>query len=113
MLMYNNVEVQPGETLLENSPAKEKTRFRFEYDFGDSWCIDLRVEKIEAITAAGPIPTTVLKGKGAGTVEDIVGIPGLLDYQEHPEDYDVFGVKDAFQKFDLEEINARLQKLEF
>lgn len=113
MLMYNNVEVQPGETLLENSQAKEKTRFRFEYDFGDSWCIDLRVEKIEAITTAGPIPTTVLKGKGAGIVEDIGGIPGLLDYQEHPEDYDVFGVQDDFQKFDLEEINARLQKLEF
>lgn len=110
-LIDNDVEIQPGETLLEDSQAKEKTKFLFEYDFGDYWCIDLKVEKIEQITSAEPIPTTVLKGKGSGIIEDIGGIPGLLDCQEHPENYDVFGARDDFQKFDLEETNALLREL--
>lgn len=111
MLMYNNVEVKPGETLLEDSQAKEKTRFRFEYDFGDAWRVDLKIEKIETVTNVGQILTTVLKGKGPGIIEDIGGIPELMNYQENPEDHEAFGAYDAHQEFNLTELNKRIHKL--
>lgn len=74
-------DVQPGETLLQDSRAKENTKFRFEYDFGDDWRVDLKVEKISSITYPGVAPTKVLKGKGDGIVEDIGGIGALMHYQ--------------------------------
>lgn len=74
-------DVQPGETLLQDSRAKEKTKFRFEYDFGDSWQVDLKTEKISSITYPEVAPTKVLKGKGDGIIEDIGGIDALMKYQ--------------------------------
>jgi len=52
----------------------------FEYDFGDGWIIDLKVEGIhETETAAKLVRPTVLEGKGYGIIEDAGGIGGLLE----------------------------------
>lgn len=94
-------KTEPGETLLQDSGAKEKTLFRFEYDFGDDWQVNLRVETISKITYPGIAPTTVLKGKGDGIIEDIGGIDALMAYQNEMDLHD----------FDKDELNYALQNM--
>ena len=69
-------------------------RMYFYYDYGDSWEIKLEVEKIEKIKEDEEIMIPkILRGRGAGIVEDIGGTYGLEM---------VFGDDPDFKIFDKE-----------
>lgn len=61
-------------------------RFLYSYDFGDNWEHELRVEKVEAVSAE-PLHPLCLDGARAGPPEDCGGPPGyqeLLDALANP-----------------------------
>ncbi len=94
----------------------EKFKFRYEYDFGDSWEHVVLVEKVLPAELGRSYPTC-LKGKGNCPPEDCGGIWGFADFlaamadPNHPEheplkewsggDYDP-------EEFDLAEVNRIL-----
>ena len=95
----------------------EKFKFRYEYDFGDSWLHDILVEKILPPDSQLKLPVCV-KGVRACPPEDVGGIWGYYGFLEalqnpnHPE-HDGYlewtgGEWDA-EAFDLNQINERLQ----
>lgn len=96
---------------------REKFKFRYIYDFGDSWDHEIVVEKI-----LSPEPEVIypvcLKGKRACPPEDCGGIWGYGDFLEaiqdssHQEHEDLLEwVGDDFdpEAFDIDEINKRLR----
>ena len=64
-------------------------RLVYEYDFGDSWQHDVRVEKL--LPATGPMPVSCTAGARAAPPEDCGSIPGYYQLIEamadpkHPE----------------------------
>ena len=97
----------------------EKSRFRYEYDFGDSWEHELLVEKILPPEPRGRYPIC-LKGKGACPPEDVGGVWGYGDFLEaikdpkHPEHNDMLewiGGEFDPEAFDLDEVNEALAHL--
>ena len=94
----------------------EKFKFRYEYDFGDSWEHVVLVEKVLP-AEPGPTYPTCLTGKGNCPPEDCGGLSGFGDFlaamadPDHPEhehlkewsggDYDP-------EEFDLAEVNRIL-----
>lgn len=99
--------------------AGEKFKFRYEYDFGDSWEHDLLVEKMLPPEPGQHYPVCI-KGRGACPPEDVGGVWGYYAFleaiqnPEHPEheDYLVW-IGDDFDPadFDLEEVNQALRIL--
>ncbi len=95
----------------------EKFKFRYEYDFGDSWLHDILVEKILPPDPQRTLPACI-KGRRACPPEDVGGIWGYYGFLEalqdpnHPEHDDylewIGGEWDA-EAFDLNEVNERLQ----
>ena len=94
-------------------------KFRYEYDFGDSWDHEVLLEKVLPVEADAHYPRC-LKGKRACPPEDCGGIWGYEDLlkiladKKHPE-YDTYfewvgGELDP-EAFDLEEINEILVQL--
>lgn len=99
--------------------AEEKTRFLYEYDFGDSWEHELLVERILPPEAGAAYPRC-LAGKRNCPPEDCGGVWGYADFleaiqdPEHPEHRDMLEwVGGSFdpEAFDLDEINRRLSRL--
>lgn len=96
---------------------KEKERFLYEYDFGDSWEHRLDVEKILPAEPDVHYPRCV-EGKRACPPEDCGGVWGYADLLEairdpaHPE-YENMSewVEDDFdpEAFDPDEVNALLK----
>lgn len=97
---------------------KEKSKFIYEYDFGDSWEHELLVEKILPATEGKTAPVC-LKGKRACPPEDVGGIWGYADFleaigdPEHPEHEDMMEWGGGFdpEAFVLEEVNDYLKKI--
>jgi hypothetical protein len=96
-----------------------KDKLIYEYDFGDSWEHELRVEKMLSLEAGKRYPIC-LTGKRACPPEDCGGIWGYARFleairdPEHPEhDEMVEWVGGDFDPdaFDLDEINTELQRL--
>lgn len=95
----------------------EGEKFRYEYDFGDSWEHVILIEKILPPDPKQNTPVCIA-GKRACPPEDIGGIWGYDDFLEiikestHPEHDDymewVGGDFDS-EAFDLEAINKRLK----
>lgn len=93
----------------------EKSKFRYEYDFGDSWEHELLVEKILAPEPGVSYPRC-LKGKRACPPEDVGGIWGYMGYLEaiedpaHPQHDELLEWSGPFdpEAFDLEEVNGAL-----
>ncbi len=101
--------------------GKEKLRFTYEYDFGDSWEHQVIVEKIVPISDLneGEWNTVkCLKGKRACPPEDCGGIWGYedilraLEDPENPRYQDLIEWVGDFdpEEFDLDEINRKLLK---
>jgi len=97
----------------------EGFKFRYEYDFGDSWLHNLLVEKVLPPESGQQYPVCI-KGKGACPPEDVGGIWGYYMFLEaiqdpnHPEHEDylewVGGDFDP-EAFDLDEVNQALRAL--
>ena len=97
----------------------EKYKFRYEYDFGDSWLHNLLVEKVLPPEPGQQVPVCI-KGKGACPPEDVGGIWGYYTFLEaiqdpdHPEHEDYLEwVGEEFdpEAFDLDEVNEMLRAL--
>ncbi|HUY88071.1 MAG TPA: plasmid pRiA4b ORF-3 family protein [Pirellulales bacterium] len=101
------------------APAnKRKVRFKYEYDFGDSWLHEILVEKCPPPEPGARFPRCV-EGERAGPPEDIGGAWGYAELledlgkpprrREHP--YFEGGAKFDPEKFSLDEVNKRLGRL--
>ena len=99
--------------------AGEGFKFRYEYDFGDSWLHQVLVEKILPPEPGQEYPICV-KGKRACPPEDVGGIGGYYNFLEaiadpHHEEHESYleWVGGAFdpEAFDLKEVNQALDAL--
>ena len=99
--------------------AGEGFKFRYEYDFGDSWLHQVLVEKVLPPEPGQQYPLCV-KGKRACPPEDVGGVWGYDSFLEaiqnpdHPEHDDYLEwVGDGFdaEEFDLDEVNEILHGL--
>jgi hypothetical protein len=104
--------------LMEMAPH-EKDRFIYEYDFGDSWEHEIRVEKILP-AEPGITHPICLAGERAGPPEDCGGVWGYESLLEaiadpsHPEHEEMLEwVGDDFdpEALDLDETNKTLRRL--
>jgi hypothetical protein len=95
------------------------SKFRYEYDFGDSWLHLVLVEKILPPEPGQQVPVC-LKGKRACPPEDVGGVWGYASFQEaiqdpdHPEHKGLvewIGGEFDPEAFDLEQVNAALRAL--
>jgi hypothetical protein len=102
---------------LRQIAPREKSRFVYEYDFGDGWEHTLLVEKILPPEPGVDYPRCI-KGKRACPPEDVGGIwgyDGFLETIANPDDpehdvmLDWIGGEFDPERFDLDEINAELK----
>ncbi len=100
---------------LKDLSLSPKDKILYEYDFGDGWEHELRVEKI--LPAEGRLSPVCLKGARACPPEDCGGSWGyasLLEAFKNPEDEAYASWKEWLPKnfdpehFDLDGINSRL-----
>ncbi|MFQ5915131.1 MAG: plasmid pRiA4b ORF-3 family protein [Nitrospinota bacterium] len=98
---------------------REKTKFMYEYDFGDGWEHEIFVEKILPAETGVHYPVC-LAGERACPPEDCGGIPGYEDFlkairnpkhEEHSAMLDWIGGRFDPEAFDLGEINRELKRL--
>lgn len=91
----------------------EGQKIHYEYDFGDSWCHTLLVEKILP-PQEGIRDPVCLKGKRACPPEDVGGVWGYEyflkairdpNHDEHEEYLNWIGGEFDPEAFDLEEVN--------
>lgn len=98
---------------------QEKSRMRYEYDFGDSWEHELLVEKVLLPEPAVIYPRCVA-GKRSCPPEDVGGIWGYAEFQEaigdpahpsHEELLEWVGGEFDPEAFDIEAANIALSRL--
>ncbi len=96
---------------------REKSKFSYEYDFGDGWEHTILVEKITSADPSAHYPVCVA-GKRACPPEDVGGIWGYADFleaiadsnhAEHDEMLDWVGGDFDPEEFNLDDVNASLQ----
>jgi hypothetical protein len=96
---------------------REKTKFSYEYDFGDSWEHTILLEKILPAEKGVHYPVCI-KGKRACPPEDVGGVWGYDDFLKaianpnHPERKEMLewiGGDFDPEEFDLDEVNQSLQ----
>ncbi len=104
---------------LEDLVKAAKTRFGYDYDFGDSWHHEVMVEKVLSADPAIRYPIC-LAGTRACPPEDCGGVGGYAELQKvlknpkHPEYPDMklwVGRRYDPEAFDLERINKALNRL--
>jgi len=112
--------------LLDESNFKVKDLFSevgdsvlYEYDFGDGWLHQIKLEKITPFEANQLLPVCI-KGKRACPPEDVGGVPGYLDFLEKwqdesdPEHDDILEWAGEYflgpEEFDQEEANEILRE---
>lgn len=95
------------------------SKFRYVYDFGDSWEHEILLEKIVSRENAAALPLC-LGGERSCPPEDCGGIYGFLELLEaagnprHPRHEDVLDwLGDDFdpERFDLKAVNARMKRI--
>lgn len=117
---FDDLEMQNERkfTLKQIAPG-EKSKFVYEYDFGDSWEHIVLVEKVLPPDPEQTYPVCI-KGRLATPPEDVGGMWGYYEFveainnPEHPEHasyVEWWGGTFDPQAFDLEAINARLRSL--
>lgn len=96
-----------------------KSKFIYEYDFGDGWKHQIEVVKITPPAEGAQYPLC-LKGKLACPPEDCGGIWGYYDmlkalkdpkHPQHEEFREWLGGKFDPERFDIEQVNAELAEL--
>lgn len=107
-------------TKLSDLKAKIKKNFIYEYDFGDSWQHEIKVEKVIAATETILKHPILLAGERACPPEDVGGIPGYEEFLaalKNPEDeanaelIEWYGEKYDPDHIAMETINKLLKKL--
>jgi hypothetical protein len=102
---------------LHQIARREGFKFRYEYDFGDSWLHQVLVEKILPPEPAQDYPRCI-KGRRACPPEDVGGIWGYYDFleaiqdpehEEHGEYLEWVGGEFDPEAFDLDEVNQALR----
>ena len=116
----NWTEVEDERKLrLSDLARREKDRFRYEYDFGDSWEHDIVLEKVLP-SGANVAVASCVAGRGACPPEDVGGVWGyerfleaLQDptHKEHAWLSEWFGGEFDANAFDLEGVNAELRRV--
>jgi hypothetical protein len=99
--------------------AKEGDVIKYEYDFGDSWIHELKIEKV-----LDPEPGTqyplCLAGKRATPPEDCGGVPGyerMLEILTNPKDEEYEDIREWLgeefdpEAFDVDAVNKELGEL--
>ena len=110
-----------GQCRIKDITDNVPCRLTFEYDFGDSWLVNLTLEGCEKVEIhAGDLPR-VLEGEGFGIIEDCGGAGGLAELakafkkkkgQQYKEYREWLGVDNLdLVAFDLDDMNFRLKKL--
>lgn len=97
--------------------ASAGQRFRYAYDFGDSWLCDITVEKVFGENPNERYPQCIT-GKLAGPCEDCGGISGhynlieVLADKDHPEHESMKNWAGEYDSnhFDIEEVNQSLEQ---
>jgi Plasmid pRiA4b ORF-3-like protein len=118
-----HVEMDMGLEMIDEEKVKlakvitgEKFKFRYEYDFGDSWTHLILVEKVLDAEPGKPYPICVT-GKRHCPPEDCGGVWGYADFVEamanpkHPEHKNMkewYGEDFDAEAFDLDEVNQML-----
>lgn len=106
-------------TELSKVAPREKTRFIYEYDFGDSWEHEILIERILP-TEPGIRYPVCLAGRRACPPEDCGGIWGYADlleiigdpgHEEHEEMMEWLGGWFDPKAFDMDEVNGILKVL--
>jgi hypothetical protein len=104
---------------LQQVVFREKTKFLYEYDFGDDWEHEILVEKIFPMTEENRRPRC-LKGVKACPPGDIGGIWGYYEFldilqdKNHPQHEDMMewiGGRFDPEEFDLDLVNEQLRKI--
>jgi hypothetical protein len=105
---------------LDQLDLYEKSKFSYEYDFGDGWEHTILVEKILAPEKGAQYPVCV-KGKRACPPEDVGGVWGYQNFleaiadpehEEHEEYLVWIGGEFNPEAFDLNEVNGALRAFE-
>lgn len=114
---YGPEEENDESIVLSDLIEKEKQKFQYTYDFGDSWEHKIVVEKILPIEKGKKYPICI-DGENACPPEDCGGLPGyysLLEAiedpknPEHEEMLEWIGTDFNPSSFNLKEINKRLK----
>ncbi|MGC9333737.1 MAG: plasmid pRiA4b ORF-3 family protein [Anaerolineae bacterium] len=107
------------EVMLRQVAPREGSKFRYEYDFGDSWLHQVLVEKILP-PEPGQVYPVCIQGRRARPPEDVGGMWGYYhfleaiqdpDHEEHDEYLEWVGGAFDPEAFDLEEVNQALAGL--
>ena len=110
-----------SECKIKSIAESETMKLEFEYDYGDGWCINIKLESREKIEIHASELPRVLTGEGFGIIEDCGGPGGLenlatafkkktgADYREYvrwlgSDELDL-------AEFDIDDLNFRLKKL--
>jgi hypothetical protein len=108
------------EEYLDGYFGGKKAKFEYEYDFGDGWLHDIKIEKVSAPDPDIGYPVCI-GGALACPPEDSGGIPGyyrmleILSAKRHPEKKfmkEWLGRPFDPDYFDIEEVNAALKEFE-
>jgi len=103
---------------LDQLVKRPKSKFLYEYDFGDDWQHEVLLEKVMPAEPGCDYPVC-LKGKRSCPPEDVGGVWGYgnfldavsnKDHPEHEEYLDWAGEAIDPEAFDLEEVNETLRK---
>lgn len=104
---------------LDQLALEKGKKFQYEYDFGDGWLHEIKVEKISEPDATKGL-AVCLGGERACPPEDCGGPGGYEDLLEaikdenhecHEDMIDTFGEDFDAEAFDLESVNAELRRL--
>jgi hypothetical protein len=114
-------EIDENTVCLCQLDLQPKQKFRYLYDFGDSWEHEITVSKIVPIAAedGGPMWPYCLGGERAGPLENSGGIWGyeeMLDILKDPKHANYKDMYEWAGDFDpeyisIEKINTRLEKI--
>ena len=83
-------------------------QLRFFYDYGDDWTIRLKLEDILDDEKHSGLLPYVLKGKGAGIIEDCGGVWALNDMMQEEKEFGVSEDEESILEFDKDAVNIAL-----
>lgn len=116
---FDDMDAGDSKKVSLGSLVKDRIKkFRYEYDFGDSWIHEVKIEKVELLDEKLLYPRCI-DGGLCGPPEDCGGIPGFYDFKEimanrkHPEYQEMkdwYGKAYDAEKFSVETANKNIRQ---